>query len=302
MSTLSGTRLFFLHIGAAAKDHGSVMTCATDGSDLRTLVSGLGTHPDGIAVDTVKGHVYYTSMGADPSQNDGFISRVDLDGSNNTHVLKPGVTYTPKQCVIERKTRKLYWCDREGMKVWRMNLDGTETEVLYIAAEGEEARKDERNHCVGIMVDDERGMIMWTQKGPPKGGQGRLFSAGIDIPNGETPSKRSDVKVVMADLPEPIDLEADFENKLLYKTDRGAEPRGNTVSRVHLDKNGKAVEEVLVDHLHEAIGLALDLKERKMYFTDIGGSLYSASIDGSNKRVLLDSMGDLTGICCVHLS
>lgn len=301
MFTLTGTRLFFLHIGDSPKDHGSVMTCATDGSDLRTLVSGLGTHPDGIAVDTEKGHVYYTNMGADPSKNDGFISRVNIDGSNNTFVLAPGMTHTPKQCVIERKSRKLYWCDREGMKVWRMDLDGTNAEVLYVAAEGLDARKDERNHCVGIMVDIERGLIMWTQKGPPKGGQGRLFSAGIDILKGETASSRSDVKAVMRDLPEPIDLEADFDNRHLYKTDRGAEPRGNTVSRVHLDNNGEAVEEILVDHLHEAIGLALDLKERMMYFTDIGGSLYSANIDGSKKRVLLDSMGDLTGICCVHL-
>ena len=139
---LSNTRLFFLHIGSQPTDHGSVLTCKPDGSDLRTLVSGLGTHPDGIAVDASHGHIYYTNMGIDPAKNDGFISRVDLDGSNNTVIIKPGVTYTPKQCTIEFKSKKLFWCDREGMRVWRADLDGSSAEVLYQAAEGEDARKD----------------------------------------------------------------------------------------------------------------------------------------------------------------
>lgn len=187
------------------------------------------------------------------------------------------------------------------MRVWRANLDGSRPEILYQSAEGDDARKDQRNHCVGIAVDASRNKFFWTQKGPPKGGQGRLFSANMDLATGETPSNRSDLTVVMKDLPEPIDLEADHAGQVLYKTDRGAEPRGNTVSRIHLDKDGEVVEEILVQHLHEAIGLALDLNEGRMYFTDIGGSLYSASMDGSDMKVILDSLGDLTGICCAHL-
>lgn len=318
----TGTRLFFLSIGAndaSSGPHGAVLTCRPDGSDLHTLVSKIGTHPDGIAVDTSRGHVYYTSMGEKPSEMDGFISRMNLDGNGSVTVIPQGVVRTPKQCTIEPESRMLYWCDREGMRVWRAKLDDDATkmsqsvQMLYQAytaagddAEQQEqaARKDERNHCVGIAVDRKRGKILWTQKGPSKGGQGRLFSAGIEIPAGKDAISRSDVEVLLDGLPEPIDLEMDVEEQILYKTDRGAEPRGNTVSRVHLDKDGEVVEDILVEHLHEAIGVSLDKKERIMYFTDLGGSIYSSKFDGSDKKEIFkgkDHGLDLTGIWVVHL-
>jgi hypothetical protein len=54
--------------------------------------------------------------------------------------------------------------------------------------------------------------------------------------------------------------------------------------------------EILFAHLMEGIGLALDLKGGRMFITDLGGSVYSANLDGSNRRVLLDAEGNLSGI------
>ena len=34
----------------------------------------------------------------------------------------------------------------------------------------------------------------------------------------------------------------------------------------------------------EGIGLSLDLKGGRMFLTDLGGSVYSANLDGSNKK------------------
>lgn len=268
-------------------------------------------------------------MGSDPSKNDGFISRINLDGSHDIAVVKPGVAgFTPKQCSIDEATRTLYWCDREGMRIWRAKLPAPATstsssdaerldpELLYQSYHGDEqaaehARQDLTNHCVGIAVDSKRGRIYWTQKGPSKGGKGRLFAAGVDVPQGEQPSSRGDVVCLIKDLPEPIDLEVDHARNVLYKTDRGAEPRGNTVSRVDLNvfagqgiegvKPDAVSEEILVEHLHEAIGLALDLDGGKMYFTDLGGSVYQAALDGSGKREVAKGVGDLTGICFVRV-
>lgn len=294
---LTGEYLFFLHLGFDPNTHGSVLICRPDGSELKTLVSGLGTHPDGIALDLDRGHLYYTNMGADEKENDGFISRIDFDGRNNVDIIPKGITFTPKQCIIESVSQKLYWCDREGMKLWRANMDGSGREILYQSAEGEEARKDARHHCVGIAVDRERGKVFWTQKGPPKGGQGSLRTAGIDIPEGESPLHRSDVKVLMDGLPEPIDLVMDHARRVIYKTDRGAPPRGNTVSRIHMSKKGQVEEMILIEHMHEAIGLTLDLAKNRMFFTDLGGSLYTAALDGSDKQIVLEkNIGDLTGI------
>jgi hypothetical protein len=51
----------------------------------------------------------------------------------------------------------------------------------------------------------------------------------------------------------------------------------------------------------EGIGLALDTKVGRMFFTDFGGSLYSSNLDGSNRKTLLFAQGNLTGIAYAEL-
>ena len=113
-------RLFFLDLGG-----GRILSVNPDGSDLKTvLTEGHGPHPDGVVVDAARGHIYWTNMG-NFEANDGSIERCDLDGKNRRFAVPPGGTHTPKQLQIERETRKLYWSDREGMRVMRANLDGS---------------------------------------------------------------------------------------------------------------------------------------------------------------------------------
>ena len=61
-------RLFFLDVGVSnAKSgglpQGRILSCRSDGSDLKTVADGIGTIPDGLAIDTQHRHVYYTNMG-----------------------------------------------------------------------------------------------------------------------------------------------------------------------------------------------------------------------------------------------
>ena len=100
-------------------------------------------------------------------------------------------------------------------------MNGSEVEVLVRVAQGDAARIDARSHCVGIAVDVERRLIYWTQKGPSKGNAGRLFCAGLDIPPGETPDNRSDKRLLLDHLPEPIDLDLDLKANMMYMSDRG---------------------------------------------------------------------------------
>jgi hypothetical protein len=51
----------------------------------------------------------------------------------------------------------------------------------------------------------------------------------------------------------------------------------------------------------EGIGLSLDLKSGRMFLTDLGGSVYSASLDGSNKKTVLVAQGNLSGIAYAEL-
>jgi hypothetical protein len=148
--------------------------------------------------------------------------------------------------------------------------------------------------CVGITIDSKLWKLYWTQKGPDNAGLGGIFRADIDIPKGESPSNRSDIEVLFDQLPEPIDLEFDLTNRVLYWTDRGDPPRGNTVNRAPVDK--KAVPEILITLLMEGIGIALDVSGSRMFVTDFAGSVYSADLDGKNVRNFLYAQGNLTGI------
>ena len=292
-------RLFFLSASS-----GQVFSANPDGSDLKVIVNEGRRIPDGIVVDSDTGHIYWTDMG-NPSANDGSIERADFDGKNVTHIVPPGGTFTPKQLQLDEKNRKLYWCDREGMRVMRANLDGTGIETLVDTSEGD-ARpgKDILKWCVGIALDVEAGKLYWTQKGPDNAGEGRIFRANLEIPKGQTPANRRDIELLYENLPEPIDLELDLVNRTIYWTDRGDPPRGNTVNRAPMDPaqgNGKREPEIVFDHLMEGIGIALDLKGGRMFLSDLGGSVYSANLDGSNRKTLLAAEGNLTGIAYVEI-
>jgi sugar lactone lactonase YvrE len=286
-------RLFVLELSG-----GRIHVMNPDGSDQKVIVSNCRL-PDGIVVDVEAGHIYWTNMGV-PNLNDGSIERADVDGHNRRVIVSQGATFTPKQIHLDKKKGKLYWCDREGMRVMRSNLDGSQIETLVEAGRGDADRRDQTRWCVGITIDPERQQIYWTQKGPDNGNQGRLFRAGLEIPKGETAAKRSDIEVFFDRLPEPIDLELDCKNRVLYWTDRGDPPRGNTVNRASIDAKPK-VPEIVVTHLMEGIGIALDVAGDRMFVTDFAGSVYSAKLDGSGERDLLFAQGNLTGIAYVEI-
>ncbi|MGA2190687.1 MAG: 3-hydroxyacyl-CoA dehydrogenase [Steroidobacteraceae bacterium] len=286
-SRTSSGRLFVLDLSG-----GRVFSLDPDGSDPKTVITGCRL-PDGLAVDAAAGHIYWTNMGV-PHRNDGSIERADLDGGNRRFIIPEGGTFTPKQLHLEKKSGKLYWSDREGMRVMRANLDGSQVETLIQTGDGEGDRHDPSNWCVGITVDPIRGQMYWTQKSADDSGHGRIFRANIDMPPGQTPTNRLDVEVLLEGLPEPIDLELDLDHRVLYWTDRGDPPRGNTVSRTRVD--GHLNQEIALGHLLDGIGFALDVRGDRMFVTDLAGSIYAAHLDGSEKRPVAIAQGNLAGI------
>src|SRR6266851_3977380 len=222
---------------------GRLLSVNPDRSDLKVLVTDRHRIPDGIVVDVENGHIYWTEMGI-PNKEDGSIERANIDGSNHVTIVPNGKTFTPKQLQLDKRNGRLYWCDREGMRVMRSNLDGSSIETLVQTGQGEADRADVPRWCVGIAIDVEAGNLYWT--------------------------------------------------------DRGDAPRGNTVSRAPMDAAPRSVKpEIVFTHLMEGIGLALDIPGDRMFMTDLGGSLYTASLDGATYKTLLAVQGNLTGVAYV---
>jgi len=286
-------RLFLLDLSGDR-----IVSLSPDGSDRKVIVTEC-RYPDGPAVDVAAGHIYWTNMGK-PTADDGSIERADFDGQNRQTIVPQGGTFTPKQLQLEKTSGKLYWCDREGMRLMRANVDGSNIETLVDASQGDpRPGPDPTKWCVGVAIDIDRDQVYWTQKGADNAGKGRLFRAGIEIPTGQTASDRADIELLYDGLPEPIDLELDLNSRVIYWTDRGDPPLGNTVNRAPMNSDvqgRRPAPEIIFTHLMEGIGIALDLKGDRMFITDFGGNVFSANLDGSSPKVLLVAQGNLTGV------
>lgn len=322
--------LYILDIGmgsnvpdpALASVSGQVLTSAPDGSNLRTLVSNLPM-PDGIDISPAAGKMFWTNMGRVPSANDGLVMSANLDGSDVGVIIPEGKVHTPKQLVVDHDNEKLYFCDREGMRVHRCDFDGGRHEVLVQTGDWTKGdQKDQTLWCVGITVDAKAGKFYWSQKGPSKGGKGRIFRAGMLMPEGQDAKTRSDIELLFDGLPEPIDLEIVSDSQMLYWTDRGEYPIGNTLNRAFVGPEGPGREkelgigetqtgvvklehherkmDLLARHFHEAIGLKIDDVAGHIYITDLGGSVYRFDMEGKDKKIILETDGAYTGIGLVY--
>ncbi|PNP75988.1 hypothetical protein FNYG_10546 [Fusarium nygamai] len=304
--------LYFLDIGLSsgnAKDcasAGRVLLGSSDGKPTKTLVSDQRM-PDGIDISKSTGKLFWTCMG-NPSANDGAVLSCNIDGTGLEEIVLQGLVHTPKQLTVDNTNSKLYFADREGMRIMRCNFDGSNLEVLVQAGNWQldEHMLDPTRWCVGITVSSSTGKFYWTQKGPSKAGKGRILQANIDFQPGEDATSRTDIVVLFQGLPEPIDLEIDEDEKVLYWTDRGELPNGNTINRAKLDGIAKVAHdgaskpgidyEVLARGLHEAIGVKLDSKNHRIFATDLGGSVYQFDMDGGNKKKVYEGSGAFVGI------
>lgn len=286
--------LFYLDLS------GQVLRADVHGAST-VVVNRSGGGPDGIAIDAANQHIYWTNMGK-VSADDGFILRANFDGGDVQTIVPPGGTFTPKQLKIDTLNKKLYWSDREGMRVMRANLDGSDIETLIATGTSDEHRKDQSRWCVGIALDVAAGKLYWTQKGGDNAHQGAIKRANLNIPAGQSAHHRADIEVLFSALPEPIDLELDLERRQIYWTDRG----DNTISRAPLEPNHgfdaakRTDREILVRGLNEVIGVAIDDKNQRLYYTSLNGELGGANIDGSGARLLRPNTGRLTGIALIH--
>lgn len=294
--TILKERLYALQIFPAR-----ILSMNLDGSDCHSLIHNVGGHPDGITADFARGHIYWTNMGDKFNQPDGFIERSDLDGSNREIIVPKGSTFTPKQIVYDSVTDRLYWCDREGMRVMSCDRSGKDIRTLVQTGSGDADRKNRNLHCVGIAVDSVNGFLYWTQKGPKKGNSGRIFCAPLKLSKNVDPSKRKDITLLMENLPEPIDLLLSPDNKKLFWTDRGQKPKGNTLNVAKISKGKLINHQILVHSLKEGIGVCPNSDWSDLFIGDlIFGHIRRYNIKNSESKVIHRGW-PITGMVCVPL-
>jgi hypothetical protein len=275
-------RLFWLAIVG-----NQVLTAASDGSGAKAIASGDGiSAPDGIAVDVAGGKMYWTNMGTltdGPHTPNGSVQRANLDGTGIEVLLQPGVTTnTPKQMQIDLVHQKIYWSDREGAKAWRANFDGSSPEVLL---SGHSIQQ-----LVGMALDIPNGQFYVTDRYAKF-----ILRAGMNLPSGQTADNRSDVEqlVVEGGSAMPIDLGLDLPHRMMYWTDRSL----NTIQRAAMDlpagqtASNRTDIVTLVSGLSTPIGISLNTSASTMYFTQLGGEIFEAQMDGSGVKSIGSSSG-----------
>ncbi|KAM0695556.1 hypothetical protein Q7P36_005916 [Cladosporium allicinum] len=264
--------------------------------------------PDGITISSRHGLIFWTEMGR-PGCNDGAIYRASLDGSNASSLLPSGACHTPKQITVDEIGEKLYFSDREGLRVHRVNLDGTNHEIVVQTGDwqSQPSQNDATLWCIGVAVSHKLGKIYWTQKGPPKSSRGRLLATNLSMPPGLCATTRTDIEVIAKDLPEPIDLDIDEDEGYIYWSDRGELPFGNTLNKMALSdcgltEGGQLRPQILAQGFGEAIGLRVDKVNDCVWVADMCGRLWRCDRykAAAKVKVFEDDHAVLAGLAVRH--
>ena len=259
------------------------------------LIDDLGGTPDGIAIDYINHLIFWSNMGSHYEEDDGSIHVMNFEGSGQKMLIGDGQIRTPKQLIFQNQTQRLYWCDREGGRICSSKADGTDFQIIIERPRIGANSVDILEQCVGIALDSKQNWLYWTQKGPQKGGKGRIFRTHLPTTFNTKVYEHQDIQLLLDKLPEPIDLLLDEEEQILYWTDRGGLPNGNSLNCAKITDDGLVDYRVIYQGFNEAIGLTYDKLNKIMYVADLSGGVYQVNIDNGHCDKIYQGKG-YTGI------
>jgi len=179
---------------------------------------------------------------------------------------------------------KIYFVDADmktgGGAVKMIDADGSNEKLLV----GKESGQPD-----GIEVDVEGGKMYWTSMGP--GGaadqsvainDGRIMRANLDGTDVETLVPRGITTT-------PKQLTLDVSGGKVYWCDRGDVGKDNVnpkIMRANLD--GSDVETLISTDVKSPVGIALDVPNGKLYFTDrYANTIKRANLDGTDVEMVV---------------
>lgn len=208
--------------------------------------------PDGIAIDTLGGKMYWT----DPNNNK--IQRANLDGSAIEDLVTTSISY-PRAIALDVTAGKMYWTDRGLQGIYRADLNGSNRQTLLANLS---------LNPEGLALDLPNQKMYFTIQGRTGVNRANL--------NG---SQLEEVVLTFGIIDQ---LTLDLDNKKIYWSQFSA-----GIQRSNLD--GTNVETVLADSLANDGGIALDLKAGKIYWIK-NQLLQRLNLDGSGVENLITTL------------
>ena len=207
-----------------------------------------------VSLNTLSRQLYWTAIPLDGDRHCAVIRRANLKDSINEYISEQEDLATlmsvPLATAIDTTADKLYWIDSQG-SIQRANLDGTNIQTLITGI-------DSPKH---IAVDMIGGKLYWAET------QGRIRRANLNGSNTQTFVTKLGMigSITVA-------------GRHLYWTEKINEELGK-ISRATLDRSN--VEEIVTSS-SVPIGVAVDLTNSKLYWTETRGHIQRANLDGSN--------------------
>ena len=246
-------------VRVASADHPPMYWVNTDngtlhrlvGTEVENLAPGVRNATD-LAIDMIGGKLYWPERTSDRT---GKIRRANLDGSNVQLVKE--LTSVPYGIALDTANRKIYLTNSWG-KVQRLNVNGSNFQPNLIT--GLEDLKD-------IAVDIVNHKVYWTEKTSDR--SSRIRRANLDGSNVQQVKVLTNVSLSIA---------IDTSVGRIYLTDASGK-----VQRLNVD--GSNFQPNLITGLKDPKGIALDVVEGKVYWTE-KGSIRRASFNGRVLRRL----------------
>jgi autotransporter-associated beta strand protein len=222
----------------------------------------------GIAADPANGLFWTDDIPRVPIGPTGTIRHAALDGVGLTDVL-PGIP-TPIGIAVDAAHGKMYWTDTDN-EIRRANLDGTGVENLI--------RQPSIADLSGIVVDAAHNRLYFSFVNPliDSARPGGIGSAHLD---------GSDFQIAVSALVNPQGL--------------GLDPSGNLywadVNRIQRAPIGGTAQD-LVTGLNRPFGLALDVPDQMVFWTDSGaGVIGQVPFSGGKAITVLSQLNNPTAI------
>ncbi|CAH1788845.1 unnamed protein product [Owenia fusiformis] len=310
--------------------HDVIEVSRLNGSSRYVVLADNMDKPGAIVVHPNKGYMFWVDSG-----NPGKIERAFLDGSNRT-VIKQDTEYRkiqPKALTIDYERDLLYWCDAKEDKIYEMDLNG-ENEEVVVANNGR--GQNALNDCYGLATKGD--YLYWIDPSYLDGSISRVNksssrnSGDVDIktikehlspkvrdiklfdkerqkvvPDGSACQKNNGgcqqlcLRKGLNEFPcacahgkvQPDGKCGNYEAFLLYS-------QVTSLNTLHMfnefDKNDPR-RPIQKDTMKNVIGMAFDYSKETIFYSDIQqGNIQSVKFDGSDWRSIKTGVGSAEGL------